>query len=171
MSEVIKIAYRGFGGFILFTFILTFAVTSLALLISGIAVIALSIYVLINPDILQTFSVSFFSGRITDPTTASIIVFFSGILIILLGSGFLALTNIIWNYSLKIDKGLASFFDSKVPKTGVLIDRMKGQPATHTINPVDKISKLERLAKLKEQGILTENEFQQEKQLILKEKD
>ena len=171
MSEVIKIAYRGFGGFILFTLILTFAVTSLALLISGIAVVALSIYVLISPDILQTLSVSFFSGKITEPMTASIILFLSGILITLIGSVFLALTNIIWNYSLKIDKGLASYFDSKVPKTGVLIDRMRNQPATTTLNPTDKISKLERLAKLKEQGILTENEFLQEKQLILKEKE
>ena len=169
MSEILKVSYRGLGGFIVLTLIFAFAVTSLALLISGIAVIALSIYIVINPEILQTITVNFFTSKITDPGTASILVFLAGILVILLGSFFLALTNGIWHYSLKIDRGLSNYFDSTVPRTGELIERVK-RPNEIT-DPQDKISKLERLAKLKEQGILSDSEFEQEKQLILKQKD
>ena len=169
MSEVLKITYRGFGGFILLTLIFAFAVTSLALLISGIAVIALSIYIQISPSILDTITVNLLTTRITNASTASLLLFFTGILIILLGSGFLALTNFIWNYSLRLDRNLSKYVDSNIPKTADLLERRKGNQVLTT--PNDKISKLERLAILKEQGVLTETEFLQEKQLILKEKD
>ena len=81
----------------------------------------------------------------------------------------LALTNFIWNYSLRLDRNLSKYVDSNIPKTADLLERRKGNQVLTT--PNDKISKLERLAILKEQGVLTETEFLQEKQLILKEKD
>ena len=169
MSEVLKLSYRGIGGFVLLTLIFTFAVTSLALLISGIAVIALSVYIQISPDILQTITVTLFTTRITDAVTASLLTFFSGILLILVGSVFLALTNFIWKYSLRLDKSLSKYVDLNVPKTSALLEKRKGDQIP--VQPQDKLSKLERLASLKQQGILTESEFLQEKQLILKEKE
>jgi hypothetical protein len=129
--------------------------------------IALAVYIIINPDTLTTITVSSFNGRIYDSNTAFFIVFFTGIIIILLGSGFLAFTNIFWKYLLKADKELASKIDSSIPKTSHLLDRVKKTPNYDPKN--DKISKLERLGKLKDQGILSEVEFQQEKQIIIKE--
>ena len=165
MSEILKISYRGFGGFLALTLIFSFAVVSFSLIITGVACIALAIFVFINPDILQTVTVNFFNTRITDPTIASGIIFVSAIVLILLGSVFLVLTNGIWNYSLRADKGISRYVDANVPKTGTLINRMRNSP-----EPTDKISKLERLGKLRQQGVLTEAEFEQEKQLILKDK-
>lgn len=166
MSEVIKLTYRGFGGFIALMLIFTFAVASFAFFISGVAVIALAVYILIDPSILQSINVMFFTQRITDATFGSAISFVLGIFIILLGALFLALTSLIWKYSVKLNAGLTSYVDSNVPKTSTLVHRARNPSS----EPTDKISKLERLAKLKEQGILTEQEFLQEKQLILKEK-
>lgn len=107
----------------------------------------------------------FFTSRITDPIFGSILSFLFGIVIIIIGSVFLALTSIIWKYSLKLDRGLTTYVDANVPKTGELIDRVR----TPKVEPTDKLSKLERLGRLREKGVLTESEFLQQKQLILKE--
>ena len=172
MSEVLKISYRGFGGFLLLSLIFTFATASFAFLVSGVAIIALAIYILINPAFLEVVPVMFISTRITSPLIASALSMVLGIIIILLGSGFLALTNGLWNYGLKLDKGLSRYVDTKVPKTGELLERVKKTTVNHdNEHPRDKISKLERLARLREQGVLTQSEFEQEKQMILKEKD
>ncbi len=83
----------------------------------------------------------------------------------MLGSSYLALKNGILNYSFKVCKEIAGYTDKSAPRTGKLLERMKKTP-----EPIDRISKLEGLAKLKEQNALTGLEFRQEKELMLKDK-
>ena len=171
MSEVIKVGYRGLGGFIAITLAFAFGVSSFAFFVVGAVAIALGVVIVINPQILQDIPVQMFSTRVLDPTVAFIALFVVGMVVIVLGVLFLSLTSAILKASVLADKRLSIFVDKNVPRTGEVIDKVKTKTARHEQEPTDKLSKLERLAKLKENGTLTEEEFLQEKRLILKEKD
>ena len=164
MSEVVKIGYRGFGGFLGFSFLISFAIASLAFFVTGALMIAFSIFVVMEPSILQDISLNVFHTRIYDVGTAFGLIIFVGLLMILLGGVFLALTSYLAKTMFALDRELSLYVDKKVPKTGEVIDKLKDQKT-------DKLSELERLARLKESGVLSEEEFQQEKRLILKGKD
>ena len=143
---------------------LTFGVTSFGFFIAGAFSIVFGILILINPNILAEITVNMFTSRVTDPNIAFFSLFVVGIIIIIFGALFLVLTSSILKWAGIADKKLAVFVDKNVPKTGKVLEKVKGHS-----EPTDKLSKLERLANLKERGILTEEEFQQEKRLVLKE--
>lgn len=166
MSELVKISYRSFGGFLLLAFVFLFAASSFVFLIGGLSIIGLSFFILVDSRILETIPVMFITTRITDPIIGFLYSLLIGIITTLLGFGFYILTVKLWNYSLRLDRGLSRYIDSKLPKASFFKNQSKKSSAQ--LEQQDKLSKLERLTKLKEQGTVTEAEFEQEKQLILK---
>lgn len=168
MSEVIKISYRSFGGFLFFSFMFLFAASSFVFLVGGIIILGLSVFFLIDPSILEIIPVMFIDTRITDPMSAFIMGLIIGIFVVLLGLGFYVLTIRTWNYGLRLDRGLSKYVDSKLPQASHLLKRSNKVSDQRELP--DKLSKLERLANLKEKGTITDSEFEQEKQLILKGK-
>ena len=163
MSEVLKVSYRGIGGLISLSLLFAFGFTSLMLFIVGALCLTMAVIVILNPSVLGDVTFISFGAKVVDPTAAFIILILAGFLLILLGGMFLALTTYLSKAVFALDKEIAVYVDRNVPSTGKVIDKLKNHPN-------DKISKLERLTILKEKNVLTEAEFLQEKQLILKEK-
>jgi hypothetical protein len=150
-SGLVKLAYRGLAGFLVVLIMFVFGVTGLAMSFAGGLVLALCWVPLAYPEILNVvdiFEVN--STVVTDPVLASLALLIAGLVLLAVGFLLLALTYVIGKGSIIIDKELSRFVDS----------------AFATSNK-DRISRLERLASLRERDILTEEEFEQEKALIL----
>ena len=155
MSELVKLAYRGFGGFITVTFIFAFSVTAFALFISSIATIFGAVYVLIDPGILDNVSINFLGERTIEASTASLLLISATIILFVLASFFVGLVLLIGKSALKIDQELGKFVDKTIPS----LDGGR----------TDKYSQLERIGTLRSQGVLSEDEFNKEKAKILQE--
>ncbi|OLS26802.1 MAG: hypothetical protein HeimC3_06940 [Candidatus Heimdallarchaeota archaeon LC_3] len=155
MSELVKLAYRGFGGFIAVVLIFSFSVTAFALFMSGIGVIFGAIYVLIDPGVLDTISFNFLGSRLDDASIAALLLVVATMILFLVASFFVGLVLLIWKSALKLDEELGKIVDKTIPSIE------GGKP--------DKISQLERLGALRSQGVLSEEEFNKEKAKILQE--
>jgi len=148
-SGLIKLAYRGVAGFFIILFIFVFGVVGVALGFSGGLVTALSWIPLAYPEILTQFPIIMMGEQsITDPVLASLVVLIVGLILLAVGFLFLALTYMIGKGAIIVDKELASIVDKAFSRK-------------------DRVEQLERLAALRDRGVLTEKEFQQEKALIL----
>ena len=123
MSEVIKISYRSFGGFLFLSFIFLLAASSFTFLASGIIIVALSFFIVVDPRLLEVIPIMFIDTRIIDSTSAFFMIITIGVIVILLGLGFYILTIRLWNYGMQLDKGISKYVDSKVPQTIHLLDR------------------------------------------------
>ena len=150
-SGLIKLAYRGVAGFFVLLFIFVFGVVGIALGFAGGLVTALSWIPLAYPEILTQFSVIMVGEQsITDPVLASLVVLIAGLILLAVGFLFLALTYMIGKGAIIVDKELANIVDNAFSGSGK-----------------DRVARLERLAALRDRGVLTEKEFEQEKALIL----
>ncbi|MFX0114446.1 MAG: SHOCT domain-containing protein [Candidatus Hodarchaeota archaeon] len=160
MSEVVKTAYRGIGGFFIVIFIFSFGVTGFALLLSGAVVLAISWVPLAFPEVLEEGTWQMGSGSgIEDPILASSILVFVALLLIALGGLFSALAFYIGKGAIYLDRGLSRAVDKSFPSIRELTASRSS----------DRIARLERLGELRDKGILTEEEFKREKAHILKE--
>jgi hypothetical protein len=148
MSELVKLAYRGFGGFIAVVLMFSFGVTAFALFMAGVGVIIGAVYVLINPTIINDWNFNFAGSHITDPLIISLTLLFVTILLFALAS--------LFKSALALDQELGKIVDKSIPPLATTI---KG----------DKYHQLERLGNLKQQGIITEDEFNKEKAKLLQE--
>ncbi|MFX1504760.1 MAG: SHOCT domain-containing protein [Promethearchaeota archaeon] len=148
-SGLIKLAYRGVAGFFILLFMFVFGVVGIALGFSGGLVTALSWIPLAYPEILTQFPVLMMGEQsITDPVLASLLVLIAGLILLAVGFLFLALTYMIGKGAIIVDKELANIVDN-------------------AFSGKDRVARLERLAALRDRGILTEKEFEREKSLIL----
>ncbi|MFX0181671.1 MAG: SHOCT domain-containing protein [Candidatus Hodarchaeota archaeon] len=150
-SGLVKLAYRGLAGFVVVLVMFVLGVTGLAMSFAGGLVLALCWVPMAYPEILTVvdiFEVN--NAAVTDPVVASLALLIAGVVLLAVGFLLLALTYIIGKGSIIIDKELSRFVDS-----------------AFTTSSKDRISRLERLASLRERGVLTEEEFEQEKALVL----
>jgi hypothetical protein len=156
MSELIKLAYRGFGGFIAVVFMFSFGVTAFALFMAGVGVIIGAVYVFINPSILSDWTFNIGGSHITDPLIVTLALLFATIILFALASLFVGLVLLIGKSALAIDQELGKIVDKSIAP---LTSPIKG----------DKYGQLERLGTLRQQGTITEEEFEKEKAKILQE--
>ncbi|MFX1538648.1 MAG: SHOCT domain-containing protein [Promethearchaeota archaeon] len=148
-SGLIKLAYRGVAGFFVLLFMFVFGVVGIALGFSGGLVTALSWIPLAYPEILTQFPIIMVGEQsITDPVLASLVVLIVGLILLAVGFFFLELTYMIGKGAIIVDKELASIVDN-------------------AFSGKDRVTRLERLAALRDRGVLTEKEFEREKALIL----
>jgi hypothetical protein len=152
-SGLIKLAYRGVAGFFVLLFMFVFGVVGVALGFSGGLVTALSWIPLAYPEILTQFPVLMIGEQsITDPFLASLVLLIAGLILLAVGFLFLALTYMIGKGAIIVDKELASIVDN-------------------AFSGKDRVARLERLAALRDRGVLTEKEFEKEKARILEYSD
>ncbi|MFX1538506.1 MAG: SHOCT domain-containing protein [Promethearchaeota archaeon] len=150
-SGLIKLAYRGIAGFFVLLFMFVFGAVGIALGFAGGLVTALSWIPLAYPEILTQIPViTVGQHSVTDPVLAFLVVLLTGIILLAVGFFFLALTYMIGKGAIIVDKELASIVDK-------------------AFSGKDRVARLERLAALRDRGVLTEKEFDREKALILEQ--
>ena len=152
-SGLVKLAYRGFAGFFVVLIVFIFGVVGASLALAGGLVVALCWIPLVYPELLDSFNMVVIGSRAltsADAGIATLALFVAGIILLAVGFLFLVLTFVIGKGAIKVDKEVAKLVDKAFDS------REK-----------DRLSRLERLAALRESGVLTEQEFQREKDIIL----
>jgi hypothetical protein len=148
--SLVKLAYRGFGGFFVALFLFVFFAVGAALSFAGALITAFCWVPIAFPETLEyMFMVEGEAVLINDPGLASVILLLIGLLLLGLGFLFLFITYIMGRAAIVVDKSLSRIVDQAF------------------ISKSDRITQLERLASLREQGILSPEEFMQEKARIL----
>ena len=152
-SGLIKLAYRGIAGFFVILFLFIFASIGVSFTLAGGISVAFCWIPAIFPEILDTVTISV-GVPITSANAeiAVLVVLIVGLVLLAVGFFFLAVTYIIAKGAIIVDKEVAQ-----------LVDR------AFVPSKKDRISRLERLGALHNQGVLTDEEFQQEKNLLLQE--
>ena len=152
-SGLIKLAYRGVAGFFVLLFLFIFGAMGVAFGFSGGLVTALSWIPLAYPEILTQFPVLMMGEQsVTDPVLASLIMLIVGLILLAVGFLFIAITYMIGKGAIIVDKELA----------GIVDNAFSGK---------DRITRLERLAALRNSDVLTEKEFEREKAMILESQE
>jgi hypothetical protein len=152
LGTLIKLAYRGIAGFVAFILLFSLGVTGGALSFAGGLVTALSWLPLAYPELATYVFVIDGEGIfVNNPELATATLFIAGLLLLAVGFLLLALTYFLGKAALAVDKELSHMVDK-----------------TFTSSGNDRISNLERLASLHERGILTDKEFEREKQYLLR---
>jgi hypothetical protein len=152
-SGLIKLAYRGFAGFFVILMMFIFGVVGISLALAGGLVVALCWIPIAYPELLDNVNIMVIgSTSLTsaDAGLATIVLFVAGLILLAVGFLFLAITFVIGKAAIIVDKEVAQLVD----KAFIPSDK-------------DRLSRLERLANLQDRGILTEEEFQREKALLL----
>lgn len=148
-SGLIKLAYRGVAGFFVILLLFTFGVVGIALAFAGGLVTALCWLPMAYPELLTTFDVVVIGNQsVTDPVIASLAFFLAGLILLGTGFFFLAITWVMGKGAIIVDREVA----------GVVDKAFAGK---------DRLSSLERLAALRDRGVLTDKEFEREKEVIL----
>ena len=154
-SGLVKLAYRGLAGFFVILFLFVFGVTGFALSLAGGLAIALCWVPIAFPELLDAEIIWAGSAPVTDPALASLLILIVGLVLLAVGFFFLAITFVIGKAAIIVDKELSSSVDK----------------AFATSRRDDRISRLERLAALRDRGMITPEEFEQEKAIILAQSD
>ena len=116
------------------------------------------------PELLADIKIMFITEEITEPGIIFIVLLFTGFFLTLVGAIFIWITVYIRRAAGVIDEELSSAIDANIPT-------IKELRTTKGIND-ERVGSLERLVNLHEKGYLTKEEFEIEKQRILKsEKD
>lgn len=115
MSEPIKYTYRGFFGFFVFFVLLFLTIIGGVLLVGGIAVVIFSWLPFIFPEFLETYRITFLSERITDPSTAFILFFATGITLLSLSFIILGFDYYIYRAVQFADQDISRSVDSTLP--------------------------------------------------------
>ena len=152
-SGLVKLAYRGFAGFFVVLMMFIFGVVGASLALAGGLTVALSWIPLAYPELLDNMDMVMVGSRSltsADAGLATLALFIVGLILLAVGFLFLVMTFVIGKAAIVVDKEVAQIVDR------AFISSNK-----------DRISRLERLASLREQGVLTEDEFQREKELLL----
>lgn len=155
-SDLVKLAYRGFAGFFVFLFMFTFGMIGLILSFAGALITVLSWIPLAYPEILDAVTTLDADGMVgfsvdtADPVLASLALLLAGLILLGVGVFFLACTYGIGKGALIVDKEVASIVDKAFS------------------SDKDRLTRLERLAALRDRGVLTDDEFEYEKELLVK---
>lgn len=152
-SGLIKLAYRGIAGFFVAMFLFIFASIGVSLTLAGVIMIAFCWIPLVFPELLDANAIVIITPVTSaNPEIAVLALIIAGLVLLAVGFFFLAITYIIAKGAIIVDKEVAQ-----------LVDR------AFIPSKKDRISRLERLAALHNQGVLTDEEFQKEKNLLLQE--
>lgn len=152
-SGLIKLAYRGVAGFFVLLFMFIFGAVGIALGFAGGLVTALCWIPLAYPEILTEVPIMVIGNQsVTDPVIASLALLIAGLILLAVGFFFLAITYVIGKGAVIVDKELANIVDG-------------------AFSGKDRIARLERLAALRDSGVLTDKEFEREKALILESQE
>ena len=150
-SGLVKLAYRGLAGFFVVMFLFIFATVGVSLSLAGGLLVALCWIPLAYPEILEAEIITVGVPLTTaDAGLAVLVIFLAGLILLVVGFFFLAITYAIAKAAIIVDKEVAQLVDK------AFIPSNK-----------DRLSRLERLAALRDQGVLTDEEFQREKGLLL----
>ncbi len=151
-SGLIKLAYRGFAGFFVILIMFIFGTVGISLALAGGLMVALCWIPIAYPEILESLPVTVGNVVLSsaDAGFATVVIFVVGLVLLAVGFFFLAITFIIGKAAIVVDKEVAQVVDR------AFVPAQK-----------DRLSQLERLAALRNQGILTDDEFQREKELLL----
>ena len=152
-SGLVKLAYRGFAGFFVILIMFVFGVVGGSLALAGGLVTALCWVPLVYPEMLDSVSIMIGGSTSLTPADAglaTLALLIAGLILLAVGFLFLAITFMIGKAAIVVDKEVSHIVDK------AFIPSNK-----------DRLSKLERLANLRDQGVLTEEEFQREKGLLL----
>ncbi len=154
-SGLIKLAYRGVAGFFVLLLTFIFGTVGISLGFAGGLVTALCWIPLVYPEILTEFNILVIGGQgTTDPVFASLALLVAGLVLLAVGFFFLIITYLIGKGAIIIDKELASVVDKAFSSSGE-----------------DRLARLERLAALRDNGVLSDKEFEHEKSLILESQE
>lgn len=127
-----------------------FGVTGFALSLAGGLATALCWVPIAFPDLLDAEIIWAGSAPVTDPALASLLILIVGLVLLAVGFFLLAITFVIGKAAIVVDKELSSSIDRAFATSGG-----------------DRISRLERLAALRDRGVITPEEFEREKAIIL----
>lgn len=154
-SGLVKLAYRGIVGFFVLLFLFIFGVIGIALGFAGGLIIALSWIPIAFPDILTDVPIMVIGNQsVSDPVLASLVLLFVGCILLAVGFFFIALTYMIGKGAIIVDRELAGIVDKAFSGSGK-----------------DRLIRLERLAALRDSGVLSDKEFEYEKALILESQE
>ncbi len=126
-------------------------VTGFALSLAGGLITALCWVPIAFPELLENEIIMAGSTTITDPALASLILLVVGLILLAVGFLLLAVTFLIGKAAIVVDKELSRTVDKAFATSG----------------RSDRISRLERLAALLDRGVITPEEFEREKALIM----
>jgi len=155
MSELIKLSYRGIGGFVVLLLVFIFGVVGFALAVSGGLITALCWTPLAFPEVIDYSNVEIWGRAVSDPVFITGILLLIGLILLAVGFFFLALAFTIGKASFIVDKELSQ-----------AVDRAFGTPRERRD---DRIYQLERLAALRDRSVITPEEFEQEKAKIMEQ--
>lgn len=156
-SGLVKLAYRGIAGFFVVLIMFVLGVTGFALSFAGGLIIALCWVPMAFPELIEgEIIMQSWAGSapITDPALVSLILLVVGLTLLAVGFLLLAITFIMGKAAIVVDKELSRSIDRAFASSGS-----------------DRISRLERLAALRDRGVITPEEFEQEKALIIGQSD
>lgn len=152
-SGLVKLAYRGFAGFFVVLMMFVFGVVGVSLALSGGLITALSWIPLAYPELLDNVDIFVIGSRSltsADAGLATVALLVAGLILLAVGFVFLVITFVIGKAAIVVDKEVAQIVDK------AFIPSNK-----------DRLSRLERLASLRDKGVLTDEEFQREKEFLL----
>ncbi|MHA1995435.1 MAG: SHOCT domain-containing protein [Candidatus Hodarchaeales archaeon] len=149
-ASLIKLGYRGIAGFFVGLFLFTLGVTGGALAFSGGVILALSWVPAVYPEIVEYGTIEGTGAQflIDNPELLTPLLIVIGLILVGVGFLLLLLTYTLGKGAIIVDKEISS-----------VIDR--------NFRSKDRLTQLERLASLKERGILTEEQFEAERIRIL----
>ncbi|MFX1284144.1 MAG: SHOCT domain-containing protein [Promethearchaeota archaeon] len=153
-SGLVKLAYRGIAGFFIVLIMFVLGVTGFALSLAGGLITALCWVPIAFPELLENEIIMAGSVQITDPAFASLILLVVGLILLAVGFLLFAITYLIGKTAIVVDKELSRSIDRAFASSGS-----------------DRISRLERLAALRDRGVITPEEFEREKVLIIGQSD
>ncbi len=149
-TSISKLIVRGIVGFLVLWMMLILGVTGFTFTLAGGLVTALSWIPIVYPELAQ-FSVYIDGGYVlVDPAIIVLLLAFVGIVLLTLGIALIVLTVTIGKKAVGWDKKIISYIDKKLIPT-----------------KNNRLAQLERLSNLYDRGFISEEEFQQEKSLLL----
>ncbi len=149
-ASLIKLGYRGIGGFFVGLIMFTLGVTGFALALAGGIILALSWIPLVFPEVVNSMTIEGVGAQIfiDNPGLVTPLLIVIGIILVAVGFLLLLLTYSMGKGAIIVDKEISSSID-------------------RNFRSKDRISQLERLGALKEKGILTQEQFEAERTKIL----
>ena len=153
MKELLKFLIRLVGGFILFTIVFPIGVTGFALSFAGLLVAVLCWVPMAFPELLDAEFTMTAIGITPTPEFAMVVMLVVGITLLVVGICLVILSYYIIKGSLAVDKSMSR-----------AVDEAWGE--SHQPN---KLSQLEQLSILRAKGVLTDEEFDREKSILLRQ--
>jgi hypothetical protein len=149
-ASLIKLGYRGIAGFFVGLILFVLGITGFALALSGGVILALSWIPLAFPDVVNYIAIEGQGSEVffNNPQLLTPLLLLIGAVLLIVGFFLIILTYYLGKGAIIVDKEVSSSID-------------------RNFRSKDRISQLERLGSLYERGILTKEQFESEKDILL----